>query len=93
MNPDPGPMQTLLRQNHLARQRAEEARNREIDLLNADPFDMAGSGGGLSRRRRGGESRVTSAEELRRSVVFAVFWSWWVAGSVPLLCRLLSHDE
>ena len=42
MNPDPGPMQTLLRQNHLARQRAEEARNREIDLLNADPFDMVG---------------------------------------------------
>lgn len=47
MNPDPTVMQTLLRQSHVARQRAEEARNREIDLLNADPFDMVGGGGGL----------------------------------------------
>ena len=40
MNPDPEPMQGLLRQAHAARMRAEEAARREIDLLNADPFDL-----------------------------------------------------
>ena len=33
-------MQALLRQAHEARDRAEAARKAEIDLLNADPFDM-----------------------------------------------------
>jgi hypothetical protein len=39
LNPDQSAMQTLLRMSHQARQQAEAARNAEIDLLNADPFD------------------------------------------------------
>ena len=40
LSPDTTQMQALLRQAHEARDRAEAARKAEIDLLNADPFDM-----------------------------------------------------
>ena len=40
LNPDPAPMQALLRDAHRARAEAEARRNAEIDLLNADPFDL-----------------------------------------------------
>jgi DNA damage-inducible protein 1 len=40
LNPDFAPMQALLRDAHRARAEAEARRNAEIDLLNADPFDL-----------------------------------------------------
>lgn len=40
LNPDTTEMQRLLRLSHQQRQQAEAARNAEIDLLNADPFDL-----------------------------------------------------
>jgi DNA damage-inducible protein 1 len=40
LNDDPTQMQQLLRQAHQARERQEAARKAEIDLLNADPFDV-----------------------------------------------------
>ena len=40
LNDDPTQMQELLRQAHQARESQEAARKAEIDLLNADPFDV-----------------------------------------------------
>ena len=40
LNDDPSAMQQMLRDAATARKRAEDARQAEIDLLNADPFDL-----------------------------------------------------
>jgi len=40
MNPDPAPLQALLRASAGQRATQEAERNAEIDRLNADPFDM-----------------------------------------------------